>query len=180
MGEMQISDSVFGLVTAPFVKGDAGNKRAEAVAAAELEINKGAEPGPRQQIFKLQAACGILPEMDFPLQHLFAPHVYVRTIFIPKGGMLVGKIHKHAHANILSAGRVRVFTELGGEQLLTGPLQMVSAPGTKRVVFAEEDTVWTTIHSTEKTDLAEIEAEVIASSYEEYEMFKLRSNEVPK
>ena len=48
---------------------------------------------------------------------------------------------------------------------------MVSEPGTKRAVVAETDAVWTTIHLTNETDLAKIESEVIAASFEEYEQF---------
>ena len=132
--------------------------------------------GIRRDIYELQASMGDLPEVDCPLQHSFIDGVYVRTIFIPAGTVLVGKIHKHAHANILSAGDVSVMTESGGIERLTGPLTMVSAPGTKRAVYAHADTTWTTIHPTDATDLDQIEADVIAPTFEDYERFALRGN----
>lgn len=106
-----------------------------------------------------------------PLKHHFAPGSYGREIFIPQGMMVVGKIHKHAHLNILSQGHVLVYTEDGPEEF-SAPRTWVSSPGTKRVVFAVTDVVWTTIHVTDKTDLGEIEDFVIAKTFEEYEEFR--------
>lgn len=110
-----------------------------------------------------------------PLKHFFAPggtcnHVYAREILLPAGTAIVGKIHKHVHLNMLMKGRVSVFTEKGREEF-TGPLTMVSKAGTKRVVYAHEDTVWVTVHLTQSTDLEEIEDEIIAKDFEELERF---------
>ncbi|MFM9928212.1 hypothetical protein VLK31_34955 [Variovorax sp. H27-G14] len=163
----------------PFQPGDATD-RAGAVAHARAEAPK--HEGARRALFNLQAACGDLPPVDCPLQHVFAPGMYLRTIFIPAGTFLVGKIHKHQHGNILSQGHVRVFTEGGGVKELHGPVTMVSAPGTKRAVFAVTDTVWSTIHlnPTNETDLAKIEADVIAPTYADYEQFLLGENAMTK
>ena len=48
---------------------------------------------------------------------------------------------------------------------------MSSLPGTKRAVYAHPDVVWTTIHLTNETDLDKIEAEVIAPTYQDYQLF---------
>lgn len=157
----------------PFSSGDMAGKRDAAVQDAMTQAPR-QEPGStREKLYKLQAAIGSLPEIECPLQHVFAPGVYARTMFIPQNGVLVGKIHKHRHLNILSQGVVLVMTESGGTERLVGPLTMVSEPGTKRAVHALTDVVWTTIHLTNETDLAKIEDEVIAKSYEEYEQFLL-------
>jgi len=107
---------------------------------------------------------------DFPLKHYFAPGVYAREILLPKDTLVVGKIHKHAHVNIISTGKVRVATESGDEEF-TAPYTFISQPGTKRAVVALEDTIWTTIHLTDKTDLLEVEAEIIAPTFEDYFKF---------
>ena len=101
-----------------------------------------------------------------PLKHSFADGVYVREIFIPKGELIIGKIHKHSHPNFLMSGEVSVLTEEGAKRL-KAPLSMISPAGTKRVVYAHEDTVWITIHVTEKTELSDIESEIIAKDYDE-------------
>jgi len=109
---------------------------------------------------------------EMPLKHTFADGIYVREIFIPKGHIIVGKIHRHKHPNFLMSGKVRIFTESEGDQVLTAPLSMISPAGTKRVVVALEDTVWITVHATDKTDPVEIEKDVIVPSYKQLEKEK--------
>jgi hypothetical protein len=157
----------------PFTKGDMAGKREAAVKDA---IEQGALMDPasvRAKLYALQARVGAMPETECPLQHVFAPGAYARTIQIPAGTVIVGKIHKHQHLNILSLGEVMVLTESGGTEHLRGPLTMVSPPGTKRAVYALTDVVWTTIHLTTETDLEKIEDQVIAKTYQEYEQFLL-------
>ena len=156
---------------APFCSGDTRRKSAAAADAARQELS--VTEGARRKLYSLQEAATELPPVDCPLQHSFIDGVYVRTIFIPAGTVIVGKIHKHSHANILSKGEVSVMTEDGGLQKLVGPLTMTSPAGCKRAVYAHTDTTWTTIHRTDETDLEKIEDWVIAKTYEDYEQFKL-------
>lgn len=102
--------------------------------------------------------------IDCPLKHHFAPGVYAREIFIPAGTVIIGKIHKHAHVNIISQGSASVMTEFG-EMKIEAPCTFISQPGTKRAVLAITDVIWTTVHPTDETDLAKIEDEVIAKDY---------------
>ena len=132
-----------------------GEAKGLATAAAELAVLP--EEHVRAKLYRLQHATSELLKVECPLQHVFAPGAYARTIFVPKGTVIVGKIHKHAHLNILSQGCASVMTEAGGVQHLEGPYTMVSPPGTKRGVFAHTDLVWTTIHLTDETDLDKIE-----------------------
>ncbi len=63
------------------------------------------------------------------------------------------------------------MTEQGGVELLTAPCTMVSPAGTKRVLLTHEDTVWTTIHATDETDIQKLEDEIITvESYTELGM----------
>lgn len=102
------------------------------------------------------------------ITHFFAPGVYVRQMLIPKDMVVVGKIHKTKHVSIISCGKVSVTTE-GGTETIEGPYTFINEPGDKRAVYAHEDTIWTTIHPTEETDLTKIEDEVIAKDYAELE-----------
>lgn len=130
-------------------------------------FNEGAT---REKIIGLQAVISEFPQIDPPLVHHFSPGLYAREIHMKAGDLVVGKIHKHAHVNNISKGRVRVTTEFGKEEF-QAPYQFVSLPGTKRAVLVLEDCIWTTYHPTKETDLAKIESEVIAESYEEYDRF---------
>lgn len=109
-----------------------------------------------------------IAEPDCPLTHHFAPGAYGREILLPKGVLVIGKIHKHAHLNLVMKGKVTVGTE-DGVRHIEGPLVFVSKPGTKRVVYAHEDTIWVTVHLTDSQDLDEIEDQIIAKSYEDYD-----------
>lgn len=126
----------------------------------------------RARIVSLQDAMvnaiesGEMSEADCPVTHHFAPGLYVREMFIPAGTAIVGKIHKHAHFNDISKGRIRVSTEFGFD-ILEAPCRFVSIEGTKRAVFAETDVIWTTYHPTTETDLEKIEEQVIAKSYDD-------------
>ena len=127
----------------------------------------------REAIFALQAALIKEPQYNPEPQHTFAPGSYARTLLLDKDSLVVGKIHKHAHINVISFGHVLVMTEGEGLLELHGPMVFTSTPGTKRVVLALEDTLWTTVHVTNETELEKVEADVIAKTYDEYERFLL-------
>ena len=101
----------------------------------------------------------------------------MREMFIPKGYMFTGKIHKHAHPNFLMRGEVLVVTEHGGVEYLKAPMAMISHPGTKRAVIALEDTWWIVVHVTDATNPRELEEDVIATSYEEFEHYRAQRKE---
>lgn len=111
-----------------------------------------------------------LPPVELKHTDYFSKGVYARELFIPKGTVLTGKIHKYTNLNIMSMGELSVLTE-DGIKRVKAPFTIVSPPGTKRAAYAHEDTIWTTIHGTELTDVEEIESFFIAQSYEEFEHF---------
>lgn len=110
------------------------------------------------------------------LKHYFTPKddaygccTYAREMLIPKGTLIIGKIHRHQHLNFISKGKVIVFTEFG-EKHLKAPCTFISEIGLKRAVYAEEDTLWTTVHLTKfskESDLDKVEDEVISPSYDD-------------
>jgi hypothetical protein len=114
----------------------------------------------REQIVMLENFMREQPQVDISPVHHFADGIYAREITIPAGTLLTGKVHKTEHLNIVSKGDITVWTEHGMKRV-QAPFTMVSKPGTKRVGYAHEDTVWTTIHATKETDLDKLEAELI-------------------
>lgn len=107
-----------------------------------------------------------------PLRHSFGDGIYMREIFIPKGYILTGKIHKHSHPNFLLQGEALIATENGGTQHYKAPMAIMSEPGIKRAIIALSDLWWITVHVTDETDLEKVEEHVIAKTYEEYEKFR--------
>jgi hypothetical protein len=139
----------------------------------------------RDQVFDLQQALtaavadNVLQRDSSELFNHYAKGVYARTLAMPAGSLIVGKIHKFSHLNIIHKGRIRVQTEDGYciYDATEFPVFFVSKAGTKRVVFPETDTIWTTIHPTGCDevidDLEYLERKLYAGSYDE--MPKLES-----
>ena len=111
-----------------------------------------------------QAMLDCTDQIDLPVQHHFANSVYGRELFIPKGVVLVGKLHRFPCINVIAQGSVAVVTEHGRE-VYTAPDVFVSPAGTKRVIYALKDSTWVTFHPCENTDLKDIEHNLIAESY---------------
>ncbi len=118
----------------------------------------------RAKISSLENVVKNQAQIVFKLQHRFSKDVYAREIFIPKFTLLVGKIHKFSNLNIISQGDLTFFS-IDGAFRVQAPHSFVASPGVKRVIYAHEDSIWTTIHGTKETDLEKIEAEVIAKDY---------------
>lgn len=108
-----------------------------------------------------------------PLEHQFSDGIYVRKIFIPKGTVMTGRIHKHEHPNFLMMGKVKVITERDGGEILTGPLDMISPAGTKRVLLTLTDVVWITVHPNPEniTNTDELEKMIAVDTYEELDRY---------
>lgn len=130
----------------------------------------------RERILKLEEAMRQFEQIDCPLTHTFAPGSYARGIQLPAGILVVGKIHKHAHLNIVSRGLVTVVTEFGRMEIdaREHPVTFTSQPGAKRALYVHEETWWTTVHLTDSTDLAEIEREIIAPNYAQLDALMAR------
>lgn len=111
-----------------------------------------------------------LPVAEIPLKHYFSLGLYAREVTLPAGAMATGKIHKYPQLNILSKGDVSVLLE-DGIKRIQAPFTVASPAGTKRIIYAHIESVWTTIHSTHETDLEKIEEHFIAQNEEEYLKF---------
>lgn len=128
----------------------------------------------RDKISMLERAMKQGPQIEVPLKHTFSKNVYAREITIPKGSIIIGKIHKHQNMNIISKGEVSFFS-IDGAVRVKAPYTFVASPGVKRVIVAHEETVWTTIHGTSETDLDKLEDEFIAKDYSDFYLSTSRS-----
>lgn len=124
----------------------------------------------RAKILALESAMQAMSECQIEIEtrHHFAPGIYMREIFIPKGVTLTGKIHKTEHLNILSQGDLAVMTEDGVKRLKASTV-ILSKPGIKRVGYAHEDSVWITVHHNpdNSQNLELLEERLIARSFDE-------------
>jgi quercetin dioxygenase-like cupin family protein len=115
----------------------------------------------REQIERLQAEMVQMPQVDLQTEHYFSESgMYCRKVFRPAGTLIVGKVHKHHHLFLCAMGEIIAWTENGMKRLQAGDV-VESKPGTKRVTLAVTDAIGVTVHRTNKTDLDEIEAELV-------------------
>ncbi len=107
-----------------------------------------------------------------PIKHSFADQVYVRQMDMKKGSVVVGAIHKHLHVWFLLTGHITVATEDTTEDYIA-PCYTVSTPGVKRVILANEDSIFVNIHKNPSNtqDIDQLEKDIVALNYKEYEKY---------
>lgn len=123
------------------------------LAAAKARAN------PRMN--EIEATLAKLPQVECPVIHRLTPGLYSREVRMFENMMVTSKIHKTEHQFVILSGDVSVWTEHEGvTRLKTGDVGITQA-GTRRLLYMHKETRWVTFHPTTKTDLAEIEAELI-------------------
>lgn len=103
-------------------------------------------------IDKLEEEASQMEQLDLPLSHVFTPGLYSRTIYMPAGARLTSRIHLCEHPFLISKGVLSVWDGETGWVKITAPFMGITKPGTRRVLFIHEDTIWTTFHVTNETD----------------------------
>lgn len=111
-------------------------------------------------------ACSEKREME--VKHTFLNGMYMRELFIPKGTLLVGKIHKQPCINVVSKGDISVLTETGSARVKAG-FSVVSPAGIQKVGYAHEDTVFLNVFRTDETDPEKIEQAIAWDGFDGYE-----------
>lgn len=106
--------------------------------------------------------------------HMFCDGCYAREIFIPAGVVIVGAKHKTEHFHVISQGKCAV-SNMGEAKVYEAPYTGVTKAGSKRAIIAIDDTVFTTFHPTNETDINKIEQQVI-----EDEGLKIANNPVER
>lgn len=100
-------------------------------------------------------------QTECPVTHRFAPGVYLREIFMPADTVVIGKIHKTEHFNILIKGACLIVHDDGRREELRAPMTFVSKAGVQKVLYILEDMIWQTVHVTAEMDMEKLEAELI-------------------
>lgn len=87
--------------------------------------------------------------------------LYAREIRVPAHHFVLTERHKTQHPYVVSAGTCFVWTPEDGIKCIQAPHTGITEPGTQRLVYVAEDTVWTTFHTIDDTDLDVIERKLI-------------------
>ena len=109
-----------------------------------------------------------VPGNFFPLKHTFANGMYIRTIYVPKGYMVLTYVHKHSHPAFQISGDTTIY-EPNGKRRIKGQQHFITAAGTQRLCHCHKNTIWTTVHlnPTNERDIDKIEKELYATHYSE-------------
>ena len=162
------------------------DKNIETLKSMIADFSKGAELTPellssrRERICALEDAMKVLPDSydmeefnEGKITHHFGTGVYGRELFIPKGNIIVSKIHRGKTFNVIAKGVISVICPNNGYNTYEGPHCFVSEPFTKRIVIAHEDTLWITSHGYEGSEnLDDVEEKIIAKDFEEIKLLK--------
>jgi hypothetical protein len=125
------------------------------------------------EILRIENEIRQMPQVGMPVTHYQIDGVYVRSLFIPAGTILTGKIHKHENIAILAQGTIRICNGTDSK-VISAPYVLVDEPGIKRLGYAETDVTFITVHKVKPGQPLEgIEQELAVDTYEEYDQFLL-------
>jgi hypothetical protein len=127
-----------------------------------------AELGTMPEILRIEQELLQMPQVELPIEHYQIDGVYARSMFIPAGTILTGKIHNFESIAILAKGRIRITNGIDSYIISEGHI-MVDKPGVKRLGYAETDVIFITVHRTDNTEIEAIEKELVSTTFEEYE-----------
>tara|TARA_R110000824_G_scaffold43033_1_gene126032 strand:- start:781 stop:1245 length:465 start_codon:yes stop_codon:yes gene_type:complete len=114
----------------------------------------------------------VIHSKNFPLKHTFADGIYVRQMDMKADSMVVGAIHNHLHVWFLLTGRLAVITEDTTEEFIS-PCYVLATPGSKRVIYAIEDSIFVNVHKNPNNikDIKKLEDEIVSLTFEDYEEY---------
>ena len=118
------------------------------------------------------------PEGSDQCKHYYGDGVYLRSLWIPAGTCVIGKLHKQARVCVIAAGRC-VFTDEFQRLEVEGPWIGEFKAGTKTAVMAITDTLWIAAFGTEIRDPIRFVTERTAVDHDEYAAYLAAPGETP-
>lgn len=112
------------------------------------------------QIERLQHELAQVPQAELETEHYFSGGMYCRKLIAPAGLLVVGKMHKKEHFFMCVKGQIIAWSDKGMVTLNEGDV-LCSKASTKRVILSVTDSVYVTVHKTNKLNLDKIEKELI-------------------
>lgn len=99
---------------------------------------------------------------DLPIEHFIDEGVYIRSMMIPAGVVLTGKIHLEDHICMLLIGELSVMTD-DGIKRVSAPFIFHARANIKKIGYAHSDCVFTTAHTTDLKDISKIEEKLFSN-----------------
>jgi len=101
-------------------------------------------------------AAGTAVRQHCPVIHRFTPGMYIREIHIPAGTLGTTMEHLTRHPFFILRGHVFISSGPEGHARYRAPHVGITEAGTRRALYAVEDTIWVTCHATDETDIEKI------------------------
>lgn len=101
-------------------------------------------------------------QREMPVDHKFAPGIYIREISMPADTLVIGHTHKTKHFNIVLSGRALILVD-GEWQKINAPMTFVSGAGVQKTLYILEDMLWQTVHvnPTDSQDVPALEEALV-------------------
>lgn len=106
--------------------------------------------------------CG-MPQADCPVTHHFGPGVYIREVRLPAGACVIGHSHRHAHLNIMLAGRLTMIGLDGSRREVSAPATFTGKAG-RKIAVIHEDVIFQNVYATDETDVEKLEEQLFDKS----------------
>lgn len=104
--------------------------------------------------------------------HSFSKGNYARSGTMRANSIIVGHIHKEEHLNILSSGSMILWMD-GVISKIDAPAIFTAPENSRKILYTITDCVFTNIHHSFKTDLQELEDELIDKKPVELDLNKI-------
>lgn len=107
------------------------------------------------------------------LTHDFADQLYIRRMDMVAGSVVVGAIHNHKHVWFLLTGKLSIYSNNKLEDYVA-PCYVISEPGTKRLIYAHEQSIFVNVHKNPSNtkNIEELEKEIVSFNEEEFKNYK--------
>jgi hypothetical protein len=102
-----------------------------------------------------------LPPTEAPVDCVFTPGIMTRKIFMAAGSRHLSKVHKTRHQFVILQGAALVSHNGDRPVMMVAPYHGITEPGTWRELFIIMDSIWLTMHPTDKSTVEEVEADII-------------------
>lgn len=122
---------------------------APSIEEAKLMVERLAKSEAWKKIDSLEEDMEAHPDSftELTTNHIFTPGLYVREVLMKKGDFITTRIHLTEHPFVISHGHVLVWTGDLGVVELGAPFTGITKPGTRRLIYMLEDTIWSTCHA---------------------------------
>jgi hypothetical protein len=132
------------------------------IDALESAMLRGIDDGSLEKVLHE----GGTDEGNAECSHYFGTGVYVRSLWIKAGSVVVGRLHKQARVCMILAGRCRFVDEFQA-RVVEAPWIGEFEAGCKTAVYAEQDTLWAACLGTDIKDPQEAFYSLTAANHQE-------------